>query len=460
MQIRTRILGLALLLALGGVGCGSETSSPEPSASDIAAAGALHAPAERVAEAWPVQMATEASFGPYAAKPGYITLVMKRDYRRSVEQLGTQGGLDAARAHTEMSAVYRQAALLSAFALIETYGKTPAPTDPVGTSHLLAVAYAITGELDKARAESAKLDGVTDPTTAWHAPWKVWLAGDANWPPDLAGLPLELPAPAPGGWPESGALPHYELPEQNTDSVRDMGDPGSLVALAIWHDRAAEAAAPDAASHARVYRTGYRFPIEPAPADAKPLPMEYLFGSDHFVPGDGAFLADVTGEMGIAAVEKHADSSLLAWVALSSRIDGKINAERAVDVLAALREDLVSQAAAASGGEPLAHQRQFADMAHVGGLRNLALVAEVEGDREVSGLLRINAMERSQKATACPVGLLALGAWDASNRYPSRAQDILHNHARRLPSLETARYGLDVMALRVSRERPGETPGI
>jgi hypothetical protein len=93
-------------------------------------------------------------------------------------------------------------------------------------------------------------------------------------------------------------------------------------------------------------------------------------------------------------------------------------------------------------------------------LRSLALVAEKEGDRETSGRLRINAMELSSKATACPVGLMAMGAWDASNRYPTRAQEIVHTQARRFPSLEIARYGLDVMALRVSRERSGETPGM
>jgi hypothetical protein len=106
------------------------------------------------------------------------------------------------------------------------------------------------------------------------------------------------------------------------------------------------------------------------------------------------------------------------------------------------------------------HQREFSAIAFVGSLRTLALVAEMEGDREVSGLLRINALEHSRKATADPVGLLALGAWDASNRYPTRAQDILHAQVRFFPTLEAARYGLDVMALRVSRERPGETPGM
>jgi hypothetical protein len=41
-----------------------------------------------------------------------------------------------------------------------------------------------------------------------------------------------------------------------------------------------------------------------------------------------------------------------------------------------------------------------------------------------------------------------------------RAQDILHNQASRYRSIEIARYGLDVLSLRVGSERSGETAGM
>ena len=160
-------------------------------------------------------------------------------------------------------------------------------------------------------------------------------------------------------------------------------------------------------------------------------------------------------------MDKHQGTSLIAALAVACRDeDGTINAEKAADVLAQFREQILARSSAQTNDKVQIHQREFANIALVGAFRNLALVAEVEGDREAAGLLRINAMEKSEKSTACPVGLIALGAWDASNRYPTRAQEILHSQARRFPSLEAARYGLDVMALRVSRERPGETPGM
>src|SRR5262249_7437659 len=159
---------------------------------------------------------------------------------------------------------------------------------------------------------------------------------------------------------------------------------------------------------------------------------------------------------GTNAVAAHAGTSLVAWLAQQATVGGKLDGQKAIDAASAMRTDLLARAAAKTGGQQLNHQRTFADIAYVGALRSLALVAERAGDRETSGLLRINALEKSDKATACPVGLMALGAWDASNRYPMRAQDILHNQTGRYPSLEIARYGLDVLSLRVGTERTGE----
>jgi hypothetical protein len=426
------------------------------------------APAELLAQSWVVQLAAESSLGVFASEPGWAALVMQRDQRAATQGLGRAGGVPAARAHTEAAFLYRQAALMSASGLIEVYGKTPEPTDPVGTAHLLTVSYLVTNQFALARQAADKLAAVTDdPTLPWHAPWKAWMAGKddaalrASWPPDLSGLPVTLPPPTPGTWPELDQVPHYSLPErEGSTASRDMADPSALVALALWHDAAAAQASPEGARLAKALRAGYALPIELAPAaPTEPLPLELLFGSDLLVPGDAAFLVDVLGDQGPSAIDQHTQTSLLAWLAARARKDGKVNAELAVDEVTLLREALLTAAAARTDQQAQAHQRNFAGIAYVGALRSLALVAEREGDREASGILRINALEHSDKERACPIGMLALAAWDASNRYPMRAQDILHNQARRYPSLEIARYGLDVLALRVGAERV-ETPGM
>lgn len=443
-------------LALSFAGCGGSSTDGATTAAEVAP------PLDeaQLDSTWVVAMAKPADFGSFGSA-GWVTLLQRRDYRAAVEQLGSAGGLSAARAHAEAAALFRQAALLSSHALIETYASTPEDSDPVGTAHLLTVAYALTGDLDEARKAAARLDGVADdPTLAWHAPWKTWLAGEAVWPPDLSALPLELPEHAVGHWPQLPPAPHYALAVQGSESTVDMGDPGAMVAAALWHDAVARTAAGDQAGIVDAYRAGYRMPVEgPVPA-AGELPMELMFGSEMLSPGDAAFLADLHGAAGAGAVESHKDSSLLAHFASVSRTGGKVDSEKAVDVAASFRQALIARSNAKTDGNAEAHHRLFADIAHVGALRGLALVAEVEGDREVSGILRINALERSEKHARCPVGILSLAAWDAANRYPLRAQDIIHEQGQRYPSLEAARYGLDVMALRVSRERPGETPGM
>ncbi|MEQ1569644.1 MAG: hypothetical protein ABMA64_28675, partial [Myxococcota bacterium] len=242
-----------------GLGCSGSTSTVDV---------ALEIPPGELAEhAWVVAFADEASLGRYAANKGWVSLVMKRNYADAVRELGPEGGLPAARAHSEQAAVYRQAALLSAYSLIEVYGNTPEPTDPVGVAHLLTVAYAITGKLDLAREQDAKAAAlVGDPTAAWHQPWSAWLSSGGTWPPDLSGLPIALPPPRPGEFPELTELPHYSMPERGGSTAsRDMADPGALVALATWHDAAAALAAPDALPALRASRAGYRLPVEAAP---------------------------------------------------------------------------------------------------------------------------------------------------------------------------------------------------
>jgi hypothetical protein len=451
------LLGL-LALAAVPVGCGGGEGAGDVT---VATAGA-DLPKELLDQSWPMEYAlNDAQDKLIASSEGWVPLLAERNYKTAAKKFGATGGIHAARGHAEAAALYRQGALTAAWSFIETYGKTPQDTDPLGTAHLLAVSYALVGDLENAKLQSARLDAApADPTTAWHAPWKAWIASGAAWPPDLSSLPLGLPEPAAGEWPELPPPPHYTLAEQGgSTSVLDMADPGALVALALWHDRTARAAAGDQAAAIDTYGARYYLPVEPRPT-LTALPVELRFASDYLVPEDGPFVAALTGKEGAAAVDAYKDKSLLAAMADRARVDGKLDAERAIDMAAGLRAQLVDAARAKANNADDAEHRMFADVAQAGALRVLALVAEAEGDRTVSGILRINAMEKSSDWTTCPTGLLSLAAWDASNRYPARGSEILHQQTRRYPSLETARYGLDVLALRVSREGARLPPGM
>lgn len=441
-------------------GCGAPTSVEEGVSLDEG----RRIPAERLDETWVVELATEQALAPFAAETGWVSLVMERNLRDAVRELGVTGGLGAARAHTEAAAMFRQAARLSGASLVQVYGMSPQPTDPLEASHLVGVGLVIRGEPDGARVSfDAVPAGKTD---AWRAPWVNWIEAGAAGVPDLSALPLSLPEPTVGRWPRLGNLPHYRLQERHPvtggpAAVRKaMGDPGALVALARWHDGVARTAAGDQAALLGPYRAGYGLPFEKPVDAAGPLPLELRFGSDLLTPLDGDFLVALHGAEGAAAVDAYADRSLLAWLARQARVEGAIDAESAGDLAVALRDDLMRRSRGRTEGRAQGHHRQFADIAMVGALRVLGQVAEVEGDRETSGRLQVRAWELSRRGTACPVALLSFAAWDASNRYPLRALDILHAQATRYPSLEVARYGLDALGLRVGQERTGETPGM
>jgi hypothetical protein len=462
-RARKRLVGLALVSLMG---CSGETVE-EAKPADQAEVGMAD---DVVDQSWVVQLSTTESLGPFLGDPGWATYVMKRQYRTAVQQFGSKGGQPLARVHEDIASLYRQAAILAANSLVETFEKTPAPEDPLGVAHLLSVSHIILGDLEAAKKASEKMNALSeDPSASWHAPWKTWLDAGGTWPPDLSTLPVEVMVVTPGQWPGAGDLPHYQLPEQTPDArMRDIGDPGVLVALALWHSAAARAAAPGIAKELDTYSARYRMPAEGMVTEPVSLPIEFLFGSDFGFAGDAAFLTDTLNVTSKVDVDKwSAEGSGLANMVAGSSESAQFDALLFADAAANYRDKVVERATVKTGGSIEGFHRTFAGMARIGSLRTAAEYAEALGDRETSGKLRILAMEaegsmetRNKDYVGSPLGMLSLAAWDAGNRYPTRALDILHNLVRRYESLETARFALDALALRVSREGVGENPGM
>ncbi|MFT6142768.1 MAG: hypothetical protein ACJAZO_000609 [Myxococcota bacterium] len=419
---------------------------------------------ELLALSWPMVTADEAVLATYSSQPGWLSLVTEGKIRDAVEQLGPTGGLSAARAHAEAAAMYKQASLLSATSAQATYEGSPRDTDARGTAHLNMIGHALNGDIAGAKAlAEAGVDDLSPGAQAFHDVWKMALMADPAGTPTAEALTavVNLPPVAVGQWPEISTAVHYTLAEQAEGSELNITDPSALMALALWHDAAADLASPESVDALDVFGARYRFLSEPVPTAEADLPMELVFGSDILVPADGPFLAALTGGAGISAVDTWKDRSLLAALADASRVEGALSVDAAQDAAAQARADVLAGMSEAAGGNTMGHHRVFADIVMVGVLRAMALVAEAEGNHEAAGILLISAMERSgSEYTADPEALLFLSVWDARNRYPVRGTEILHNLIRRYPNLEAARFGLDALTLRESRARGSQNPGL
>jgi hypothetical protein len=93
----------------------------------------------------------------------------------------------------------------------------------------------------------------------------------------------------------------------------------------------------------------------------------------------------------------------------------------------------------------------FAQMGEVAVLRAGMIVADANDQYRDAGILRINALERSDGASRDPVFLISTAAWDAGNRSPLRAQEIVHGLVARYPFIRAARYPLDALHIRLGR---------
>lgn len=453
-------IGLITLIGSAGTACtGEPPPPPQPEGWVLPVDKALFD------ATWPLQVTDDKVRAPFE-EPDIIALTYLRDMRKAVRESGGEPDLFTARAHADTAALYRQGALAAATAYVEYFDEPLGQAyDPVEKSHVLLVGKTLLGDDAGAKAQIDAVKALPEdsPVQVWAAPWLAMHDG-GSWPADFSGLPFQPPAVEPGQWPEIGeARPSYRLPEQDPGTNElSIDDPVLLVQLALWHDAAAKQAAGDKAGLMDLYGARYRLPVEGAVAARDELPLELYFGSDFLSPHDAAFMAAVTGTDGLSAVDAYKDKAFLAATVVAVRGEnGKISAEKAVDLVSEYRKTWKRLQAEQRGSDHQTH-RIFADVAVAGVYRSLAMIAEIEGDRETSGKLRIQAKDMGEEdAAAAPEGLLSLTAWDADNQYTMRGLEIIHQQARRAPSLEVVRTALDLLAIRVGRSLGGGgTPGM
>ena len=87
------------------------------------------------------------------------------------------------------------------------------------------------------------------------------------------------------------------------------------------------------------------------------------------------------------------------------------------------------------------------------------VLADGNGQYRDAGILRINSLELSEgPGVFDPLFSVSVAAWDVGNRNPLRAQEILHRLSGEYPALGAARYPLDAMHIRLSRNAAPAIP--
>jgi hypothetical protein len=281
------------------------------------------------------------------------------------------------------------------------------------------------------------------------------------WPPDLGDVSFP-DAPTgldPGSNPSLDSLPHYAFAEQSEKALTlDTADPTSLYLLSRWHEQAAAQLIGEGGEATVVQLLApHRLPAEPDPAaELLPLDDAWLFASTTLTSAeDAAFLADATVQ-GLDAVEVWKDESPLAALLVDTIVDGSILPDRVLEQGAAFRTQLLSAMHNRSESRE-DFQLTFVWMARIAVLRAGMVVADANDQYRDAGILRINSLEQmdSMKASLSlakdPVFALSVAAWDAGNRNPVRAQQLVHELLGRFPSLIAARYPMDALNIRASR---------
>lgn len=461
-------LALVVVAALSlAAGC----SEDEPAAGgspDVPAPVAAAVPDALVAATWPVLASDDAARAPFESHPGWGA-TFRREPVEALTAFGADpgSGRALARTHADLAAVYRQAALMAANATSHVYGDDRvAAVDPVEADYVLGVSLALLDRCDEARAalaaEGLKAGSALAPGLAW------WTAQAADAPCGDQ-VSLELPAGvipwtpgavAPGTQPADPASPHHRFQEQGDGGgAVDVSDPAVLLAMSKWHEAAARAAAPEGeAAIIDALLQPWRLPGERGGGDAVPdtVDLEWLFASFALAPADLPFLAEAAGS-GAPAVDTWKDRSPLAAALAPAIQDGKVVPELVLDRAADVGQQLEAAMAAKSGGEQGYH-RPFGQIARVAVLRAGMVVADGTDQYRDAGILRVNALERSTGPVADPVFSMSVAAWDAGNRNPLRAQELVHAIIKTLPAVEGARAPLDALHIRLSRNTSSGGP--
>ncbi len=431
-----------LILALGCSGSQDVSTEPEQAIS-----------AELIAASWQVEVAAPGKLDELLQNPAWGQ-IYERQFGASIPAFGSE----VARGHAEAAAIYRQAALLQASAIMATFGpEDRRETDPAQVDYLVGVAAVMQGDLEAAREhlclpppESDHVEAVADADAAWC---QALAAEDFTL--DQAPALFEMSEVVAGTLPDLPTAPHYKLPEPESGLVVEVADPTMAWQVALWHEEAARQAGGEAWLDA--WLAPWRLPLEPVvETEASELPLDALFLGPWATDGDLAFINAMETDH-TAAMETFKGSSGYAAVLQVCSQEEEVDVDCLLDQSVALGAQLEDAMAEAYGSQHVDH-RVFASFARAGLLRAGARLCDARGQERTAVILRLNARDRGAGAATDPKFLISLAAWDAGKRNALRATELFHPNRNAVPGLDAVRVSLDAFGLRVGREFGPDIP--
>jgi hypothetical protein len=455
------ITGTLLSLALSTfVGCSGDGDSV---ATDQGAGVPLEVPAlwtdEDIKRTWVFKSADSAWRGKFEGDPAWTGL-FNRDYESA---LSGASGASAVRMHSEYASIYRQATLMHAHATNHLYDTDRQDEDGNDTFYLRGVARSILGEYDAAKSDFASLEN--EKLKTMSAQWLPIV--DGGWTADssVEGSFVNVPPVKHGAKFRPETVPHFSIATTVEGVSADATDSTELWVRSKWHEAVARQAAEQAGMDARwvdVFMAPWTVPMETAVAKAqsstiltelKPEMMDesWLFLSRNLVSEDALFLYDLQfSENPSQTLSEWSGKSLLAKIVLGCLVDDVLEVPKILDAAGQLELDM-TEAMKASQGKEEPFYVLFADFAEQAVLIAGVMVADRLGQAEAAGRLRLNARDLGLKNSKDALFLTSFAAWDVANKYPLRAQDLMHKYSGDFPAFKVAGHPLGTLQIRLGR---------
>lgn len=452
------MMNLRSVIFLSMIACSGDSGEQSLETEVAADSKALWTTAD-VERTWVFKAADPQWRGQFEGDPGWEAL-FNRDYESA---LSGSSGPGAVRMYAEFASVYRQATLMHAHATNHIYHTDRQDEDGNDTLYLRGVARSILGQYDTAKSdftavENEKLKGMS-------AQWVSIL--DGGWTPDkkIEGSFVNVPPVKQGAKFRPESIPHFTIATTVEGASADATDSTELWVRSRWYEAVSREVSKQASLDSRwidVFMAPWVVPMEfevaksssaSILAELKPSAMDvsWLFLSRNLVVEDALFLyalqfSDAPSE----TLDEWSQSSLLAKILQGCIQDGKLDVPSVLDAAGQLELDILEAMKTKQGKEEPFYPL-FADFAEQAVLIAGVTVAERLDQREDSGRLRLNARDLALQNSKDALFLTAFAAWDVANRYPLRAQDMVHKYSGDFPAFKVAGHPLGTLQIRLGR---------